>query len=448
MKRWAWILLAALVGAHGPARVLEAARVVVIGDSMSAEYEALPDFPGVDNPTEYARVTVPGWESMSWVEILAKIRKEFFGFGRYRPDLPGWADLRFSGYEFNFAIPGFTAANYADVVESSLFSNPQFVGFRLVLEETIQEKAQWVVIGLGANEFRGQYGTFYDGGDPSKLIKNLIKHLLTIIEFVQEQKPNIPIVLLNLPDLGATPAKQAAHPNRTKRARVTAAIMQANQSIADLARTHGAAVADLFGQTRPLTEDQPTFFGGVPLINDLDADNNPRYHFARDGLHPNTCSQIEMARTIITSLNGAFHAGIPQIRDGEALAFLGIDPDQAYLDWAAEFQLKQAGMKDDPDKDGWVNLAEYALGGEPLVNGAPPIRFTWEQEVLNLTFRPDPKRTRHVQVWPQWSADLIRWEDLPASQIQAVVDQSLRGSLPGSTGTGFLRLRISVVPPE
>jgi len=33
-------------------------NLVVIGDSLSAEYDSVPEVPGVDNPTAYAAVTV------------------------------------------------------------------------------------------------------------------------------------------------------------------------------------------------------------------------------------------------------------------------------------------------------------------------------------------------------------------------------------------------------
>jgi len=54
--------LLALLLAGGNAH---AAKVVVIGDSLSAEYDGIPAVPGTEDPTAYAAITVPGWESMT-----------------------------------------------------------------------------------------------------------------------------------------------------------------------------------------------------------------------------------------------------------------------------------------------------------------------------------------------------------------------------------------------
>src|SRR5687767_12847575 len=82
-----------------------AANVVAIGDSLTAEYDTLPDVSGF--PTEataYAEVTVDGWESMSWVEIVAKLRPDDFNFGRFRDLDSPWPPPRLSGYALNWGI--------------------------------------------------------------------------------------------------------------------------------------------------------------------------------------------------------------------------------------------------------------------------------------------------------------------------------------------------------
>lgn len=53
------------------------------------------------------------------------------------------------------------------------------------------------------------------------------------------QKPGIKLVVANLPDLGASPDKQAAHPDPLKRANVTAATILANVAITNLAVARG-----------------------------------------------------------------------------------------------------------------------------------------------------------------------------------------------------------------
>src|ERR1700754_410241 len=69
MKTGAIFLLMAL------ACTAAGAPTVAIGDSLTAEYDTIPENSGFpDEATAYAEVTVPGWVSMSWVEILARLR--------------------------------------------------------------------------------------------------------------------------------------------------------------------------------------------------------------------------------------------------------------------------------------------------------------------------------------------------------------------------------------
>jgi hypothetical protein len=49
---------------------------------LTAEYDVIPDVPGFDHlPTDYAKITVEGWDSKSWVEILASCARRFSTFG-------------------------------------------------------------------------------------------------------------------------------------------------------------------------------------------------------------------------------------------------------------------------------------------------------------------------------------------------------------------------------
>jgi len=445
MRHGAWplsLLLALfLVGENA-----HAAKVVVIGDSLSAEYDAIPDVPGTENPTAYAAITVPGWESMSWVEVLGRMRPNQFYFGGYRLALPGWLDLRFTGYEYNFAIPGFQASQYEDIVNSSLFSNPQYLLFRATLGDVVSQEAERVVIWLGANEFRANYGSLYEGSDPAPLISGLIHDLGEVIRFVQDQKPGLQTVVVNLPDLGAAPDKQQAHPDPAKRARVTQATVQANQAIAALAAAKGLAVADVFSTTERLVEGVTIWFGGVDIKPGTNPDNDPRYAFTRDGLHPNTPLQIEIARVIVEAFNRSYGAAIPRITDVEALGLLGIDPNQPYLDWIAGFGLSDAGMAGDPDGDHLVNLVEYAFGLNPGQPDMPPQRLLAAAGRILLTFKPDPSRSRHVRVVPEGSGNMIEWSELPATQIVTNLDGALSVSMPTDGPCAFLRLRVLIVP--
>lgn len=434
-------MAAAVMFWGGPAH-LSAAKVVVIGDSLSAEYEAIPDFPGLDNPTAYAQITAGGWESMSWVEVLGRLRADHFDFGEYRGGLLGWGPLRFSGYQYNFAIPGFRAAQYEDIVNSSWLSNPQFLLERSALEEVLREEAGRVVIWLGPNEIRANYGFLYEGGDPSSLIANLVHDLSEVIDFVLEQKSSLQVVLVTLPDLGAAPDKRAAHPDPGGQARATAAIVRANEAIRALAAAKGIALADAFAKTEPFVQGGTLSFGPVALINEASQDNHPHFAFARDGLHPNTPLQIEMARTVIEAFNTAFQAAISQISDAEALSFLGAATNQPYSDWRAAYGADQDQPGDDPDQDGLNNLVEYAFDLDPTQSSRLPVMLRREAGELELTYRWNDSPQRAVKVVPQVSADLLDWRDLPAARIRQLDNGAYAAVVPIATSHAFLRLSV------
>lgn len=421
-----------------------APRLAIIGDSLSAEYEMIPDFPGTENPTEYARVSINGWESMSWVEVLGRMRPDSFDFGSFRSDLLGWFDLRFSGYEFNFAIPGFRAAQYEDIVNSSIVSNPQYLPFRLVLQNVLKNKADRVLIWLGANEFRSNFGALARGADPARLIANLIGDLEEVVEFVQAQNPGLQLAIATIPDLSAAPDKRGAHPDAAERARVTSAIRIANDAIAALARDQSIAVADLFSQSQQLLAGIPTFFGPVKIIDAIHPDNHPRFHFTRDGLHPNTPSQIEIARVIIDTFNAYYGAEIPQITDAEALKFLGLDPLQPYLDWMAQYRTSANRMGDDPDADGMPNIVELAFGTNPVLPSLSPIEREVASGHLKISFRPNADSSRLLEVVLESSADLTGWETIPFDSLTVLPDGTRSLNLPTTSPAEFVRMNVRV----
>ena len=188
--------------------------MVTLGDSLTAEYDVIPDIPGFDDlPTDYARVTVTGWEAKSWVEIAAQLRGQYFNFGTWKDLSDPWVIPRLSGYEYNWGVPGVDAGQYEDFVTSSNFSNPFYFAARQPLEDQLSDTAERVVIWLGGNDFRGNYGPLYDGQDSTSFVNGLIDDLSKVIDFVKGQNSTAQIVIVNLPDLGATPSKRTAHPD-------------------------------------------------------------------------------------------------------------------------------------------------------------------------------------------------------------------------------------------
>ena len=422
-----------------------ALKVVVIGDSLSAEYDSLTGMAGVDDPSEYAAITVDGWESMSWVEVLGRLRGDALDFGAWRDSLPGWIDLRFTGYEFNYAIPGFEASQYEDIVNSSLFRNPQHYPFKLSLENRL-EGADAAVVWLGGNEIRANFGALYDGGDPQPLINALRQDLGEILNFVRRQGAALRVVVPNLPDLGATPTKQAAHPDPAKRARVTSATILANQAIAEVAAAQGSAVADVFAATRPIVEGTPMWIGPIAIQPGIHADNHPQYAFTRDGLHPNTCLQAEIADIILGTFNEAFDLAIPPITDAETLALIGINPQQPFLDWVADRGVSPGGLGDDPEGDGLVNLVEFVFDSDPKLENDAPLAIGRIGDGLVARYRPDAARLHFAEVTPQWTSDLSTWANVPVANVTTESDGTRTIRFPAAESTRFLRLLVSLRP--
>jgi len=425
--------------------VAQAARVVVIGDSLSAEYDAILDYPGTENPTRYAAVTVPGWESLCWVEVLARLRPTEFDFGANRPSLPGWLDLRFSGYEYNFAIPGFQAAHFEDIVNSSFFSNPQYLTYRATLADTLKRVAERVVVWLGANEFRANYGHLYEGLDPGPLVAQVRHDVEEVLAFVQRQNAQARVVLVNLPDLGASPDKQAAHPDPAKRVRVTEATRLANRELAALAAARGVRLADVFAQTERLLAGEPTWLGPILIRPGADPDNDPRYHFTRDGLHPNTPLQILIGRTILEAFDEP-GVSLSPITNAEALALLGLDPLEPWGAWIATYPLVDTRLEGDPDQDRWVNLVEYVFGLDPSRPDPSPVGLTRGNGRIEVGLRPDPARLRLVTVAAEHSADLVLWQDLPPGQVSVGQGGAHTAWVPLEGAQGYMRLLLQLAP--
>jgi lysophospholipase L1-like esterase len=432
-----------------------AARVVTLGDSLTAEYDTIPSLPGFPaEATRYAEVTVAGWESMSWVEVLARVQRSQWDFGGSRPLSAPWPVPRLSGYEFNWGIPGIDAGQYEDFVTSSVLENFLYFTLRQPLEEQLKNRAERVVIWLGGNKFRASYGRLYDGDGSSGIIDGLIDDLTRIVDFVKKKKPRAQIVLVNIPDLGATPSKKAAHPDPARRARVAAAIGAANVRIAQLAAKKSVGLADVFATTDSLVRGLPLFLGGVRLVDAQHPDNEPRHTFTRDGLHPNTCLQIFNARSIAAAFNRKYNAGLPAITDTQALALLGISPHQPFFDWLKARGLTDRSFIADLDGDLVPQLIEFAFALDPRRADADALDVTTGGPVRGIVgtksviVTPDPALARYLRVVVQFSTDAAIWKDVPTRNVVKGADGAFTAVIPPTTGPTFLRLKASTIPPS
>lgn len=105
---------------------------------------------------------------------------------------------------------------------------------------------------------------------------------------------------------------------------------------------------------------------------------------------------------------------------------------------------KPSGMRDDPDADGLANLAEYALGADPLaVSSGPASGVSGNRLSLTFTRTNDPALVYRVKASSSLAAWIENiWSSTGASNVNGpvtVVDTNTIGSLPAR----FLRLEIS-----
>lgn len=283
---------------------LHAEQCLVIGDSLSKEYEL--EFPALFPRNREA------WDSRNWAEILYENRKTHFDLGKWK----GFADPRLVGHEHNWAFPGATTTK----IKSEL-SNWRNVWWTRDLQGQIRNTAERVVIFAGGNDVDSYYPAIYNGAASAKYINATRDNLKYIVDYVRKVKGTIPIVLVSVPHVGCTPDIQSAHPtDPIKTMRVTAALDSLNAQLALFAKQRGIAfVPGVYELTKSLIT-QPLKIGDVTFISQADADARPEYLFSGDGFHPNTCAHAKIAQMIIEAFTARYPLGkITPLTEAEIL---------------------------------------------------------------------------------------------------------------------------------
>lgn len=138
----------------------------------------------------------------------------------------------------------------------------------------------------------------------------------------------------------------------------------------------------------------------------------------------------------VTAALGALQDSVQGMIGGEAGSTLAA--------WAAQHSiaLTSEALLDDPDRDGFANLAEYALGTNPHA-ATPPLQFSADADFLSLTFQR-PAALPDVSYSVESSADLAAWQPVALEVITPGNPETVRAraARPAAPDTGlYMRLK-------
>lgn len=421
-------------------------RVLAIGDSMTEEYAfELPFSAPASDPTNA--------NTRSWPELLRLFRPGLASLGPYESTPFRYGDLRNAGHEWNFGVPGMTSRNWFVLINSDDPFNPPLgedLGFayydtrRKLIDELYAVEA--VVILIGANDLKQDYDDIFAGTEAPNFFNGIRNRIAAIHDWVRGYRPNLPIVVGTVPDVGATPQISGIYHDPVRQAGSRAKIAAFNQSLIAWAagKARPPAVARLDRLTDRLFDESPFHLNGSVFTLPGHPENPSDRVFCRDGFHAATMAQALIANEILAALNAATGRNVPLFTHREILGLLpGIDPDGPYLDWIAAAGLPGSGMDEDPDGDGFPNLAEYLLDsppgsfGRPITGGFAPGN--------PLSFRPSATALRFGNLAAEESTDLALWSPVPAGRTSVAPDGTV-SITPAAGPQGFARLRATPNP--
>jgi len=405
-------------------------KICVLGDSLSREYGL--EFPEFD-------------DARNWVEILAQERAGQLSFGEAK-EVPGLEDRVY--YAFNNSVPTSTAEDYRERVTDFIW-----LWFQALIQSDLND-VDCVVIFLGGNDIDSVYGDIYNNTNSSAAttIRNRIKSDLTeIIDYVRDEEPNVDMVLVNVPHVGATPEVKGDHPTHpVKTQRVTNTLITLNAQLATLAQEKGIGYADVYTLTEELLSDDDYFIGARPFINEGDDDGDPEYMWLGGDLsqnfHPNTQGQAIVANAIIEALVDDLGYNVTPLGNREIVEdIVGLDYDKIFTEWAAGFSLTDDSITGDDDKDGLNNLLEFTFDLDPATPDSPTVLSpSNDGSFFEFTYTPRSDLLGYVTIKPQFSTDASNWLDIAAANITDNPDGSKTASLPMTGSRIFARIEVSV----
>lgn len=404
---------------------LRAEQCLVIGDSLTKEYEA--EFPGLypNNPAS--------WQARNWIEILHQHRTDWFDIGTWS----AYSDPRLTGHRFNWAFPGATTTDIRNQL-SSIYN----FWWTNTLKDQLRNDVQRVVIFAGGNDADSYYANLYNGTTDASVTNTTLGNLQWIISYVRTVNPSVPIVLVSVPHVGCTPKIQLGYPtDAVKTARVTAAMDALNASLAAFAQSQGIGfVPGVYDFTKSLIT-QSFRIRGIEFYRVADADARTRYAFSGDGFHPNTCAHTKIAQMVVDAFNAKYPStAISPLTDDYIISMvLGLDPNIPFTEWLAS-QGQTGSFTADSNRNGIPNGVEFALEGVTDASSMP--KPVMQGNALTLTYRPRAVFTEWGSIQAQSSTDLLHWNDIGTAQTTTNPDGTITVSV-NLAGKGFVRLKVT-----
>ncbi len=421
----------------GPVPAPAADHLLIIGDSLSKEYDVEGAGIGIDvfpPPSPYPK---------NWCELLDSRRGAFFDYG----DFDVHTDIRAAGHDYNWSVPGSYAADWRE----DYLPNPPGA----LEDQLAQSQVKRAVVWLGGNDVRESYGDLYNGlTSPAVWAAQTYIDIAFVLDWiVARRQPDVQVVLVNVAHLGATISKNRDFPyDAVKTGRVTAALDDLNAQLAALARGRGAGLADIYRLTKELVTRDRMSIGGWVVTKKSSSDADTDAMFLGDGFHPNMPVQAVFAQTILDTFNAHGGTDIPRLTNREIVnSCLDENPDVSFAAWTASYELPAAerSAASDPDRDGVPNIVEFGLDLDPSradVHLLPQPRLVVQgtQHFLTLTWQPrDPSNTTRCEITPQQSGNLLAWTNVPAASIVSGSPNTRTVSVPVMPGQRvWLRLQV------
>lgn len=416
-KLWLSVLACLAVGAP----LAQAEQCLVIGDSLTKEYEA--EFPGLypNNPA--------AWQARNWVEILHQHRTDWFDLGTWST----YNDPRLTGHKYNWAFPGATTSEIR--TQFNAFYNKYWTDR---LKDQLRNEVERVVIFAGGNDADSYYAQLYSGNVGPEVTNTTRDNIEWIVNYVRSVRQFVPIVIVSVPHVGCTPKVQQGYPtDPVKTGRVTAAMDQLNASLATFAQQQGIGFAAGPYEFTKQIITQPFRIRGIEFYRQADPDARTRYAFSGDGFHPNTCAHAKIAQMVVDQFNVTYPTTpITPLDDYYIItSVLGLDPNTPYNEWMAS-QGYAGSFDQDSDGDGVANGMEFALNQPAMPQPA------MQNGALTMSYRPNPVFLEWGTLKAQSSPNLVNWTDIPAAQTVTNPDGSITVSA-SFAGRGFVRLQAS-----